>query len=173
MLAEASPGGHVEHTLQMVGRSLNVFIGNARELYGALQHLQHPDASMKPPEPGTTGWEEIDEMNQLMHNFLSASFTLTGITIKARKEVGSDDFTEAYERHSPSANPVCVIMKAVRNDVQDAHLAGIENFLDPVPPNPEDPNTIGLKRRFFLVRKYLATLDLDATAQEVRSGAAR
>jgi hypothetical protein len=166
MLAEASPGGRVQHELQMVGRSLKVFLGNAGQLYATLQHFQDPDTWMKPPDPALTGWEEIDEIDRLMHNFLASSFTLTEITLKARKAVASDDFDQVYAEHSPFADPICVIMKLVRHDVQHAHLAGVEVYIQaPAVPNPE-PGAFGLERRFFLVRKYLMALKLNAATKK-------
>jgi hypothetical protein len=164
MTAEGTLGAQVLNELMMVERSRNLFVRNAFVLRKTLDHLQDPAVWMVPPPPGKTEFEDLDEIDRLMHNFLASAYTLATHTMKARKVVTGDDFAREYNEHSPWADPVCKIVEAVRNDVQHAHLAGVESYA--IAKLIPDPGAQPFEFRFRLVRKYLVTLDVNAKTKK-------
>jgi hypothetical protein len=157
-LASASPGMAVRVNVQTVIRSRHLFVGNAAELHGWIDRYQREFEPGKPEYLDVTPM--LDHVDRLMHNFVAASYTLSSHTTKARDALGEAAFMADYDAASPFGEPACQIIKLVRNDVQHAHLAGVEAKMTMV-LGREPP----VEFRFRLVRGYLRTLKFNTVTR--------
>ena len=160
--AATTPGARVDADLQMVGRSLRIFTGNAAELRVQLDEDQSPETFLRLGPSNQVEFEEhLDEIDRLLHNFLAASYTLKQHTLKIKNRYADDNFSDEYASHNPFGDPVCHLVQRLRSDMQHAHLPAIhqreEYKRDPAP---------SFMCRLVVSRTYLATLDLNGETKQ-------